>query len=372
MGKNINSVCGCLERRGRKRFLTIMKYFTYAMFFIVVPLAIVILLFFKSYMIYHAQIICTIPELEIFLKENNLIDIGMSMVSLAVSVWLGINILNFLDRKIIEELEVKLNELDDKSKNLDDIMKKSIEKIEKDYNKIKLLEAISRTKSKYEVSDYLYEYINSTSEEFIEELFQTMWSIELLYFECSKAYEEKRWSETEKYAKNGLNLIKQIDVSNTYLDIRKSDMLFYKNAVKLHNKKSKEFSKLEMLESISLYKKICTKMVNENVGMELIGHMYNTIGYSYDLIVQHNPKEAKSYCNDANENMKMAVENNPKGRYFRNLGLTYQRRKDFTSAMENYKKAIELDPKDVKAWNTVISLILREIDELIGFSIMVS
>lgn len=60
--------------------------------------------------------------------------------------------------------------------------------------------------------------------------------------------------------------------------------------------------------------------------------------------------------------MDMAVRNNPKGRYYRNWGLTYQHSGEFEKAKECYLTAFNGNPKDYKAYNNLLALTLRIVD----------
>lgn len=344
-------------------------------FFAVIPIIVTVILLIKTIVVYRSILIIDAKELENVIINSNWMDIGFSVISIAVSVWLGINIANLVDKKQIDDLNNKTEELGsiindseerliNGEKNisiLEDDIKNINNDIENRFYKTKFLDQLMKTSELYESSLYLYEIFYENDEEEYQELYK----IEDKYLDCIKAYETADWTETYSYSIEGLNLFEKFkEKHREYYFLRKSDFLFYKNVSLTHNNTLGEFSKEELEESISLYKKEIN-FLNENPEKQrLIGYLYNTIGYSYDILQVRSKDEddKKKYSDLSINNMDIAVRYNDKGRYYRNLGLTYQHKGNLEKAKECYKIAFVKNPKDYKAYNNILAIILEELD----------
>ena len=216
---------------------------------------------------------------------------------------------------------------------------------------------------------------------------------ELTFFEkriywIYNAYENRRKKECISQAIKALEDVPQLrrrldileqpeySVVSSYLNIRESDLLFYKNIV------SSSPNKEEYLKSIEIYKGELEK-INKN-DKELCGYMQNTIGYTYKLLCEDNTQQKETdirkenkwyhklwknivrYCikgegttttkdtensiedwkRQAEIYLKKSVENNPKGRYHQNLGAYYATIRDYDKALEQYKLAFNAEKRD--------------------------
>lgn len=389
----------------------VIQSITNVIFFVIIPLFIVLLLTFKTVHIYDLVLQTggeTInAEQAANLGNSNMLDIGIAVVSLAVSVWLGINIANLVDRQTFEQLRTKLDEVNteianfhtqneqkiqealkqitDTEKKIEDNVVVEVEKIKSEINnevlysqgkiqKIVFLNEMLKTKEKYIVSEKLYTlFMNRNDQEETAIIYPILYEIECLYTKCTDAYEEYKWGETFSSAKQALIKLNSYlenpdsyrdDTIRLYFATKKADFLFYKNMPATHSKAKLSFSEKELLDSISIYEEVKKHYCNDN---DFFGFICNTIGYTYDILSLHGSEtNRKVYLTKAINYMKVATENCNKGRFYRNLGLTYQHNNDFENAKKSYREAIKQDPNDVKAYNTMVSLILREIDRLYG------
>lgn len=109
----------------------------------------------------------------------------IAIISIAVSVWIGLNIYNVYKKSDIDGSIIEL-----KANNL---------KMDQEYRKRKFLSQLEKTERRYEASEYLYkqfDYADDISLEIWEQLFD----IEKSYAECCRAYEEKELHIGSKYA----------------------------------------------------------------------------------------------------------------------------------------------------------------------------
>ena len=161
------------------------------------------------------------------------------------------------------------------------------------------------------------------------------------------------------------------DIMKNFVKMRMSDALFYKNMT-VDN--PNEFIMNEAEKSIQYYQEIIDHPSEINVwDEEILAYFYNSQGYT-SYYMSRNVAAGKSevrdqYLNKALGKLKAAVENAPnKGRYRRNLGLVYQAQNDLDKAHKTYEEAVENDPLDCKAYNTVVALDLKDIDREFGIN----
>lgn len=387
--KGIELCRKCKSIINKKIFVNKKMNFYSFFFFGIIPIIITVIMFVKTIIVYKSIEIINSQEMESFIAESNWIDIGLSIISIAVSVWLGINIANLIDRKQIENLNARMEDLDNKIEksetwlrdeernilNLDDKIENKEKKletkissinidIENRFYKTRFIEELMKTKDLYESAFYLYDIFYNNNEVDYQELYQ----IESEYLRCITAYETTNWTETYSHAIKGLSLINELkkkEKKQEYFFVRKGDFLFYKNIALTHNNTLGEFSNKELEESISLYKKIINLVDDDSKkSQKFIGYLYNTIGYTYDIlhVLSKDEDDKKRYSNLSINNMSIAVQYNNKGRYYRNLGLAYQHEGNLEKAKECYKIAFEKNPKDYKAYNNRLAIVLRELD----------
>lgn len=360
--------------------------FYHVLFFGIIPIIIVSVLVGKS--VYITMLAVECEELTNAVNSNaDLLNTGLAIVGIAVSVWVGINISNLVDRQLIENLKEKVALSEEtiqgqikKQDALKEELKNTNIDIENKFYKMQFLNELIKTRFLYESSAYFYEFFERTEEKLDYKFY---FQAESCYSLCTDAYEHNEWEKSYDYACEGLQQLENAKevFDKEYFQLRKGDFLFYKNVNRTHSRKQslENFSVEEMEESINLYKKSGLQYSSDSGSSEeqkMLGYIYNTIGYSYDLLSRHrngSEKESEEDKNkrkekieenlrDAEYYMELAVRNNPKGRYYRNWGLTYQHSGNFARAKECYINAFKADPRDYKAYNNFLALILRELD----------
>ena len=124
----------------------------------------------------------------------------------------------------------------------------------------------------------------------------------------------------------------------------------------------------ELTRSIELY---CTlkKYIDDHqddydidfISNELYGYIHNTIAYTYqEMAFLSNEKE---FIENAEKEYYEVFKNyKENGRYYRNFGTFLERTNKKEEALENYKKAIDLNKSDYKAYNNYYALKLNMIE----------
>ncbi len=328
--------------------------------------------------------------------QLGLFNSGLTIIAIAVTVWIGLNIYNNFKESILEQ---QLKEVEHKYETLN-----------REYQRVLFLMQLEKTESNYEASKYFYKKFKEEDveeENIDEEMYDELIQVEKNFQSCCSAYEQKHWHECRDYAKKVINAIQKDTkkckksayvLLRLYMELRCSDALFYIN---ISNKNAgRKVDKDELLYSIEKYKKGLVMLkkcyefkdckehdnitkLNENMDFnkfrernqcegvgkeqkELLGYMYNTIGYTY-LTLWKEESFNEKWLNDAERYLILAVANNPKGRYIQNLGSFYEKdNKRFDDALRCYEEALKAVNLDPKVYNLIGSLYLKMVDEHIG------
>lgn len=298
----------------------------------------------------------------------DLLDYGeASIITTAVSIWVGLNIYNFMTKNEVEELVRDSND--------------KLEKFKEETNKLKsyiyrqkFIETVSQNASKYPINSFFVRCALKMKEE------KNAWGLddqkladfERRLYECEDIYESNVWSrggavaedlyndfskyisETEKEffkIKEKINFDEDGDINKNkfdittitnieeyiYLSVRIGDILFYKNAGK---KRINKKASIDNLKETIIYYRLADILLNEceDVTNEEKAYMKNTIGYTYRLIANESIDEKEVY-NKYMYNKRAIIYGeeciklcNTRGRYYRNLALPYQ------TMYENYRK----------------------------------
>lgn len=325
----------------------------------------------------------------------SILDTILSTISIAVSVWIGLNIYNVYKKEDIEKLLEQVE--------------KSTEKMVYEGEKRKFLWSLEKGEYMYEICRYMCDQFE-TLEYVPMDIMKELTFFEKRIYWIYNAYENRRKKECISQAIKALEDVPQLrrrldileqpeySVVSSYLNIRESDLLFYKNIV------SSSPNKEEYLKSIEIYKGELEK-INKN-DKELCGYMQNTIGYTYKLLCEDNTQQKETdirkenkwyhklwknivrYCikgegttttkdtensiedwkRQAEIYLKKSVENNPKGRYHQNLGAYYATIRDYDKALEQYKLAFNAEKRDDKIYNLIGSVLLYRAEMKLGIS----
>lgn len=220
----------------------------------------------------------------------SILDTILSTISIAVSVWIGLNIYNVYKKEDIEKLLEQVE--------------KSTEKMVYEGEKRKFLWSLEKGEYMYEICRYMCDQFE-TLEYIPMDVMKELTFFEKRIYWIYNAYENRRKKECISQAIKALEDVPQLrrrldileqpeySVVSSYLNIRESDLLFYKNIV------SSSPNKEEYLKSIEIYKGELEK-INKN-DKELCGYMQNTIGYTYKLLCEENTQQKEIDIQKANK-----------------------------------------------------------------------
>lgn len=307
--------------------------------------------------------------------ESAIVGTGLAMIGIAISVWAGLNIVNAVERKEFEDLNVKLAEL----------TRQEVTKSLPGRYKELFAQELLKTKEDPMTAYFYMEFSKDLQGSFIEYPFDDMLEVEQLFSQVYLLHtsDEKYNSELIAKADKGIELIGRINLlhfnSNKllkiYLTDRKADLNFYKG----YCDKSANSIYRNFLDSIEKFFKIAKdlqiqlpefpekseeKTVVDNhkkyefkstfvepEKQSLTIYFANSVGEAYSKILQNGNRliknelidedelktygeKAKFYCQCAVE-MLDAFDNKKLRRevYYRNYAV----------AMENYSKHIKKD-----------------------------
>lgn len=333
---------------------------------------------------------------EIF--AGNFITLGISIVAMAVSVWIGLNINVAIEKgelsERIEDLAKAHEEYKEKQDNNLQEYKKRQTEIEDSYKedyarnwsmlqkqyvdnvKKEWIGKIQSLATKYLLSDYLGEVLKTVDFGDNIELISALLQYENDYIVMTQLYENENRRECIARAVEFLkrDFCKGIEINELqlYLDIRKSDATFYKCACEVREGIKEQYIIGELEQSLVVYHKLEKggDIAQYSRTMEVYAYICNTLGYSYDLMNQVNPtmerkKVAIAYMEKAVVAMK-EIKGNVRGRYYRNLGLAYQRAERWDDARVEYERALKDNPKDNKSYVTIAGIVLDNIERALG------
>ena len=261
---------------------------------------------------------------------------------------------------------------------LDVIREKKLQYLTK---KTEFANLLYQTGNKYCASNFFANLFWCTEDEYSN--IDSIIKAERKYIQCCSFYENNEKRNANRLARELVSEYKDLmskppyticaenDIMKNFVKMRMSDALFYKNMT-VDN--PNEFIMNEAEKSIQYYQEIIDHPSEINVwDEEILAYFYNSQGYT-SYYMSRNVAAGKSevrdqYLNKALGKLKAAVENTPnKGRYRRNLGLVYQAQNDLDKAHKTYEEAVENDPLDCKAYNTVVALDLKDIDREFGIN----
>ena len=341
----------------------------------------------------------------------DLLSVGIAIVAIAVSVWVGLNVYNFISRDEIKEvthlIKGQKNEINDQASaireygKLNEDNKKTLEELSekarilegqlksvKDLALQEFISAISRSGEKYIISSYFADFFRNNELEFFSvEVIYQLTAAEVLYDDLTEYYEKGRLDDcyetspkVQKLFETFKQNLKKLSFKNkniqdmifAYLDSRIADTLFYKNV----SKKGDCFT-IEMTQVATMFEGILETIKDNEKYKEAKAcqaYCYNTIGYTYDQLYSYDNKKNAECFEKARDNCKKALDDETilpprtKARYYRNLGLTYDHNKEYKKALEKYRKAVEYDISDYKGWITIASAIIKIIESETGIS----
>lgn len=331
------------------------------------------------------------------LETDTLLNTGLTIISIAVTIWIGLNIYNVVNKEELEKtLEISQkriqetqnnyienirNTLKNYDKRIDDLDEERVKRLRYLTRKVEFINLLYLTGNRYYASDFFANLFWNTSAEYsnIDNIIKS----ERRYIQCCIYYENNEKKKTNRLACDLIIEYKKMmleppyttcpinDPMKNFVRMRLSDSYFYKNMTMAD---INEFNKREAEISIQYYQEIIeNKSEIKAWDDEILAYFYNSQGYTRYHIYKHTlfetTEDGIDYLKKTLNILEDAVSKAPyKGRYKRNLGLVYQALDDYNEARKNYKEASEDDPLDYKAYNAVVALDLKEFDKKYGIS----
>lgn len=288
--------------------------------------------------------------------EISILENGLSILGIAVSVWIGLNIYNV----------IKKSEIDEKIKRLG----KANKKLSYAYKKILFLIELEKTKNRYEIAMYFIERFENDTTTPIDN-FDKMATFEKKFEECCSAYERKQnqvcnnlarqLRKDEELKKHKLKYKKEqkISLETEYYVVRESDLIFYLYKTNEASAEDKKVSDEDFNHSIQIYEELLER--NNNIfDDEVYGYIHNTIAYSYFLLLKNTDDRPDEWIEKAEKSFDIAINTVDKGRYYQNYGAYFEIVwKNYENAKDKYERALKSIEVDNKNWNLLGSVYLK-------------
>lgn len=323
--------------------------------------------------------------------DNQFLSLGLEIIGIAISVWIGLNIYNIVKRDSIKELETVARktqtELNEFSNNYKQFNITAIENAYLPEDRINSYFLDEFTKSNSDILDYkLTKYIvffEKSFERIIDNydngndgLMKKYLDKLKIEIDCFKSDIQLKYPKLEKNSK---------DLIDSYICCREGDYhyycgLYYKfrniNPMSIDELRISQKSYSKIIEEYKINNKLVQTYVN------------NVQGYIYQLLqgMSENIDERKEYVKLAYDYSKNAcIDENGKTikneypRSYRNYGVNienylkyYDERYPFIEGMfeayEQYKLAYEIDKMDIKTLTSLSSCVLKIFDYIIDIS----
>ena len=310
------------------------------------------------------------------LETNSLLTTGLTIISIAVAIWLGLNIYNVVNKQDVEDTlesykETQKEVFENYEKRIDDSDEEREKKVQYLTTKTEFANLLYLTGERYYASDFFANLFWSTKVEYNN--IDSIIKYEKKYIYCCRCYENNEKAKAnmlacdlaERYwdlmCEQPYTIWAETDPMKNFLRMRLADILFYKNMT------ANAFNMEEAKTSVNYYEEIMDhpneiKLWDD----EIRAYFCNSQGYMLYQMSRHvsDRDKKEEYLDKALEKLDYAVSKAPyKGRYRRNLGLIYQSRDKYEEARETYIAAFKTDPLDYKAYNTVVALDLKAFDK---------
>lgn len=286
--------------------------------------------------------------------EAGMIENIIGIISLAVSVWLGLNLYEIYKKTDADNM---IDKLEETNRNM---VKEGLLR--------NFLMELQKTASLYEISDYFYNQFTGC-DKIPDDLLKIMYETERQFSQCCAFYEVGKKDMSYEFAevtekklkelKARLNQYKEKEDSLVYryYFVRLADVYYYQ----------KNQNKEELIRSIAYYVKEMKIQEETSSDKQLLGYMENTIGYTYLLLEKNykNDVDDVDWRLEAYNYLTLAIEHNEKGRYFQNLGAYYEYIGRYDKAYLQYVSAFNASIQDPKIYNLLGTVCLKIVDEIL-------
>lgn len=338
-----------------------------------------------------------LPNLFSQIVQGDIVTTGVAVIGIAVSVWVGLNIYLSLSKeeseKLIQKMEKEINDIEKCLSNVDATIKYQKGVMWQEFTNLldsQRNENMLSAYFAYQFGRLFYEKENLDNLNIL--LIHKLMQYENEYISMTRMYEngEKKscYNQSEGLIKKYKDFLNENIVGSDmwqktflfYFNVHIADAKFYRNAVCLRLGGFRNKFRIKQMEEVCVeYAKVFEDISDTAPEYKDINsakaYIKNTMGYTLDLINQfeivtdENREKNTERREDANGHMQEAVNLiedqffEKKARYFRNLGLTYERLGDLNKAYDAYVRSIKEDMSDYKSWNTCGSIILKRFEK---------
>lgn len=331
----------------------------------------------------------------------NLLSVGIGIIAIAVSAWVGLNVYISLSKEEVKDLGDRLQKYEQRIRQFEELDVNYKKNAWGEFRKL-------FTGSRYIIDEFFYFIFGERFDHsfiptniifemifaerqfsHIEELYESD-----KYEDCISSYREavEQFSRIEDkirvYSANVSHLYEKIAF---YIKCRKADLGFYLCVSHTHVGE-KRVAVNDCDDVIMRWEEI-ERDFSEQKGeytrkdaSSVIAYIYNSIGYMMDIrtikgkgFSKTETEEDKQirYKQIANEYMNKAIDalgdndkwRATKARYLRNLGLTYERmqnRSGYEEAKNYYNQSIVVDSSDYKSWNNAGNIEIKILELELG------
>lgn len=308
------------------------------------------------------------------LIENNMYDsVGLiiGIIGIAVSVWIGLNIYNAIEKKDIENIIGEITEqFEKRSLEIDQKVNYRLREIEKEH-RILYLTTMLKQRPEDSSTRYYIEYVQSKLPDYDLKTINVIIEMETLL----SAYDGSFSSSGLVVSTNELKGIR-----NKYVLLKQELIQSSEDKIMLsyyHYKLGGVYCRIADAMFRDKQKKLLTEKMFYNAisEYEQAGELDsnflsvdNGIGFSYLRLSQL--KNNQMLGEKAIQYLKLACETNPRfEKAIRNLGCAYEICFELDKAIEQYKKAMTLFPDSDLVHSCLASAYLKKIDEKTHFFI---
>ncbi len=312
------------------------------------------------------------------LLENNAynsLELILAIVGIAVSVWVGLNIYNALDRKELDsfadEIKVELNtELAKISHSQSKNILEAINEMKDNSNIQLLLTNMLSIFSVDKASEHYIDYFSNVSiSNWNVKTIKTIIKVENVLSKIHKLTSEQKYDSiselidsVENELINSEEFFKNIDkTAYGYYHYKLGELSYYKGNSFYQRRQKNEIAKSLFRKAIDHYTS-ASKLDTELKSIE------NGIGISYLRLVELGDNVDNKNINEAIKNFEMVLEKRP---YFtqaiRSLGSSYEKVGRLDDAIAQYNNESRIEPNSFFAHTCLASAYLKKIDAEIHF-----
>ena len=339
--------------------------------------------------IFSIKILLYKEEINSDLMQAEVLSSCISIIGFAVTVWAGLNIYNYLEKKDFEKyVEEKYNKTD---LEINGLIKKNIDIVNKVnlFWKGQFLQELLKTNNDT-MSAYLFDKFNKLENDndykyedlvIIEQLFYQVYQIH--YNSNSNIDRDVLVKKAKKGIENIRNYLKNYDKENHflygYLNFREAEFDYYigwhiqnSNQVRIYlNKAINIYFDIANIFGIDILKvnNIDADTTFTGNNRDLSAYYANTIGSAYNEIrcKEYNDR-AIYYCSCAVKWVETDFENEV---YKRNYGIALERSGNFEEAKIQYLKAVNSNKINSKNMHTLLSIIHKIISKKLNIEVYV-